>query len=331
MVTISIDGVNPQMTPVPRVPVGSNATMAATAATKGTVLLIGGTGYVGDVMRNRMRNAGYTVRLLTRSGSNNSRYENEGFQTAGGDITDTNSLVRALNGADMVINLVAVIKEKGDATFERMNYQGSVNVADAAKQTGVTRIIQMSANGADNLPDYPYFFTKWRAENYIKDLGLEWTIFRPSIIFGPGDKVHFVSQLADVVKMAPVIPVIGDGRSMFQMIHLSDVSDCFIKALDDPATIGQTYEIAGPDQMTYEQILDEITRTLGKRKPKVHVPVGLMKVAVTVMNPLPVIEPPVTIEQLKMLSLANTTDHNAAPDLTGHELTPFWGNIGYIL
>jgi NADH dehydrogenase len=307
--------------------------MAATengTSAKGTVLLIGGTGYVGDVMRNRMRDAGYTVRLLTRSSSNTSRYESEGFETVGGDVTDTNSIVRALDGADMVVNLVAVIKEKGDATFERMNHQGSVNVADAARQTGVTRLVQMSALGAGNMPDYPYHFNKWRAENYIKDLGLEYTIFRPSIIFGPGDKEQFVGQLADVVKMAPVIPVIGDGKSKFQPIHLNDVSDSFIKALDDRSTIDQTYELGGPDKMTYEDILDEIARTLGKNKRKIHMSPALMQIVVSIMTPLPVIEPPVTNQQLKMLKLDNTTDHNAAPDLVGQALTPLKGNIGYI-
>jgi NADH dehydrogenase len=293
-------------------------------AGKGTVLLIGGTGYVGDVMRNRMRDAGYAVRLLTRSASNNSRYEREGFQTVAGDITDTDSIVRALSGVD------TVIKEKGDATFEKMNYQGSVNVADAARQTGVTRMVQMSALGAGNMPEYPYHFNKWRAENYIKDLGLEYTIFRPSIIFGPGEKAQFVSQLADVVKMAPVIPVIGDGKSKFQPVHLNDVSDAFIKALDDRATIGQTYELGGPEKMTYEDILDEIARTLGKKKPKIHMPPALMQLAVSIMDPLPVIEAPVTKQQLNMLKLDNTTDHNAAPDLVGHELTPLRGNIDYI-
>ncbi len=304
--------------------------MAATANTKGRVLLIGGTGYVGDVLRNRMRDAGYKVRLLTRSASNNSRYEQQGFETASGNITDTDSIVRALDGVDTVVNLVAIIKEKGDVTFEKINYQGSVNVADAARQTGVTRLVQMSALGAGNVPDYPYHFNKWRAENYIKDLGLEWTIFRPSIIFGPGEKEQFVGQLARVVKLAPVIPVIGDGKSKFQPIHLNDVSDSFIKALDDPSTIGQTYELGGPEKMTYEDILDEIARTLGKNKRKIHLPPGLMQMAVGIMNPLPVIEPPVTTQQLKMLELDNTTDNNAAPDLVGHALTPLGGNIGYI-
>jgi uncharacterized protein YbjT (DUF2867 family) len=308
--------------------------MTATAndtSAKSTVLLVGGTGYVGDVMRNRLRDAGYSVKLLTRSAGNNGDLERQGFTPVLGDVTDADSIVRALEGVDAVINLVAVIKEKGNVTFERMNYQGSVNVANAARQAGVKRLIQMSALGAGNMPDYPYHFTKWRAENHIKDLGLDWTIFRPSIVFGPGDKEQFVGQLADVVKKAPIIPVIGDGKSKFQPIHLNDLSDAFIKALDDPeTTVGQTYDLGGPEKMTYEEILDEIASTLGKKKPKIHMPPALMQMAVTIMNPLPLIEPPVTNQQLKMLKLDNTTDHNAAYHLVDHDLTPLRGNIGYI-
>lgn len=297
---------------------------------KGTVLLIGGTGYVGDVMRNRIRDAGYTVRLMTRSEDSHARHRADGFQPVTGNVDRPDSLVRAMDGVDAIINLVAIIKEKGDVTFEKVNYQGSVNVANAARQSGVGRLIQMSALGAGNLPDFPYHFTKWRAENHIKDLDLEWTVFRPSIIFGPGEKEQFVTQLADVVKMAPLTPVIGDGKTMFQPIHLNDVADSFIRALDDPATTRHTYELGGPEQLSYEEMLDEISRTLGKKRPKVHVPPGLMNIAVSIMNPIPVIEPPVTRDQLKMLKIDNTTDANATPDLIGHAPTPFRGNIGYI-
>lgn len=295
-----------------------------------TVLLIGGTGYVGDAMRRRLRDAGRQVKLLVRSGDTAS-YERDGFTTAHGDITDTNSLVRAMDGVDAVINLVAVIREKGDATFERLNYQGSVNVVDAARQAGVGRIIQMSALGAGNLPDFPYHFTKWRAENYVKDAGLTWTIFRPSIVFGPGDKYQFLTALADVVKQAPVIPVVGDGRSRFQPVHLNDVSDAFERALSDPdTTAGQTYELGGPEVVTYEEILDEVALALGKKKPKVHVPVALMMPAAAVMGAIPFIEAPVTTEQLKMLKIDNTTENNAIPELTRRAPTPFRGNIGYL-
>lgn len=300
-----------------------------TPARPSSVLLIGGTGYVGDVMRFHLRAAGYAVRLLVRSG-NTAQHERDGFETTHGDITDRASLERAMEGADAVVNLVAIIKERGDATFERLNYQGTVNALGAARASGARRFLQMSALGAGDLPGYPYHYTKWRAENEVRDSGLDWTIFRPSIVFGPGGKEQFVTQLADVVRKAPVIPVVGKGTSRFQPVHLQDVAEAFARALADPATIGQTYDIGGPDILTYEEILDECAAALGRRKKKVHVPVGLMKPAAAVIGALPFVEPPVTTEQLKMLDLDNTTANNALPGLLGREPIPFRGNIGYI-
>lgn len=300
----------------------------APPAAASTVLLIGGTGYVGDRMRYVLRDAGYTVRLLSRSSGE--QHSREGFEIARGDITNRESLVSAMQGVDAVINLVALIKEKGDATFENINYKGSVNVTDAAKQAGVKRIIQMSALGAGDLPDHPYFYTKWRAENYVKDSGLDWTIFRPSIIFGPGEKMQFVAQMADLVKQAPVVPVVGDGNSRFQPIHLDDVSGSFARALGSSDTIGHTYEIAGPQVVTYEEIIDECAAALGKRKRKVHVPVGMMMPAAAVMGAVPFIEAPVTTDQLKMLKIDNVTNDNATPRLLDRDPIPFRGNISYI-
>jgi NADH dehydrogenase len=272
---------------------------------------------------------------MVRPASSPERYEREGFATTQGDVTDPISLTRALErvAPQAVINLVAVIKEQGKATFEEMNYRGTVHVVDAMRQTGVERILQMSALGAGNLPGFPYHYTKWKAENYVKGSGLVWTIFRPSIIFGPGEQVQFVSQLADVVKMklAPVVPVVGDGNSRFQPVHLDDVAAAFERALRDPATTArQIYELAGPEVLTYEEILDECARVLGANKRKLHIPVALMKPAATVMGAVPFIEAPVTTEQLKMLKLDNTTQQNALPTLIGRGGIPFRGNIDYI-
>lgn len=300
-----------------------------------SVLLIGGTGYVGDVMRQRLREAGHQVTLLVRPASSPERYEQQGFATVQGDVTDPVSLVRALGRVrpDAIINLVAVIKEQGKATFEEMNYRGTVHVVDAMRETGIDRILQMSALGAGNLPNYPYHYTKWKAENYVKDSGLKWTIFRPSIVFGPGEHVQFVSQLADVVKMklTPVLPVIGNGLSRFQPVHLDDVAAAYERALRDPATTaGQIYELAGPEVLTYEEILDECARVLNKHKPKLHVPVALMTPAAALLGAIPFIDAPVTTEQLKMLKLDNTTQQNAVPTLAGRPAIAFRGNIAYI-
>lgn len=305
---------------------------AVAASSPPTTLIIGGTGYVGEYLREVLQKAGIHLRLLLRSNRRQAELEHQGFEVALGDVNDVPALVRAMQGVDTVVNLVAIIKEQGEATFERINYQGTVNVVDAARQAGVRRIIQMSAIGAGDLPEYPYMYTKWRAENYVKESGLEWTIFRPSIIFGPSEsrQVHFISQLADVVAKAPVIPVVGDGTSTFQLIHLEDVSASFAAALEDPSTASRTFEIAGPDVLTYEQILDEIAAVLGKRKRKLHMPVRLMKVGMSVIDVLPRVEPPVTVDQLNMLALSNTTQHNAVEQLTGRPPKPARGNLDYI-
>lgn len=297
-----------------------------------TVLLAGGTGFVGEGLREEVRGAGHNVRLLVRSRRDAERYQSEGFQTALGDVLDAQSLVVALEGVDAVLNLVAIIKESGDATFERINYQGTANLVDAALQAGIERYVQMSALGAGNLPDFPYHYNKWRAENYVKDRLAEWTIIRPSIIFGESAEGHFqfVSQLADVVQSAPLIPVAGDGMSRFQPIHRDDVSAVFARALDDPGSNGQTYEIAGPEVVTYREILDEVARTLQVDKRKVNVPLALVRLGVMAMTPLPFIEAPVTLEQLKMLQIDNTTSKNAAPNLLDRPLKQFHGGLGFL-
>ena len=120
------------------------------------------------------------------------------------------------------------------------------------------------------------------------------------------------------------------GSSRFQPVHLDDVAAAYERALRDPATIGQIYELAGAEMLTYEEILDEAASVLGKQKPKVHVPVALMKPVAALMGIIPFIDAPVTTDQLKMLKLDNTTEQNAIPDLIGRPPIPFRGHIGYV-
>jgi NADH dehydrogenase len=306
--------------------------MSDNSAATRTVLLAGGTGFVGEGLRHALGSAGHTVRLLVRSRKDAERMEAMGFETALGNVLDAQSLVIAINGVDAVVNLVAVIEESGEATFERMNYQGTANLVDAARQAGVRRFIQMSALGAANLPAFPYRYTKWRAENYVQDRALDWTIFRPSIVFGESVERHIqlVGQLAAVVRAMPVIPVAGSGTTRFQPIHRDDVAACFARVIDEPASIGRTFEIAGPEVVTYREIVDEIADTLGTRKPRLRVPIPLVQVGVRVMDALPFMDPPVTIEQLKMLQIDNTTSANAARELLGRPPKPFRGNLDFL-
>ncbi len=301
--------------------------------TRGTVLIAGATGFVGERLREEVRDEGYIVRLLVRSREDAARYQAEGFETTLGDINDPQSLYVGMNGVDAVINLVAIIKESGDITFERMNYQGTVHLVDAARQASVKRFVQMSALDAANTPEYPYHYTKWRAENYVKDRIPLWTILQPSIIFGPSSEHHvqFASQLADVIRSpSPLIPVAGNGTARFQPIHTDDVATAFARTLGDRGAYGQTYELGGSQVLSYREIVDEIAKTLGVRKPKVNIPIPLIRLGVKLMSPLPFIEPPVTEEQLAMLVLENFTENSATPDLIGREPRPFTGGLDFL-
>jgi NADH dehydrogenase len=247
-----------------------------------------------------------------------------------GDLTDPVSLDGATRGCDVVVNLVAIIKEHGRATFDNVIRQGTINLLMEAQKTKPRRFVQMSALGARHDIAYPYLNAKWHAEQAVKEYGVPFTIFRPSVIFGPGDE--FINELADLVRKAPVIPVVGSGQSKFQPVFVKDVADAFVAAIDDPTAENKTFELGGPDILTYGEMLEIIAQRLGVSKRKVHVPVGLMKLVVAAASPLPAaLQPPVTSEQLKMLALDNCTDRSATAELIGREPASLRDHIDYIV
>lgn len=277
------------------------------------ILITGATGYVGTHLVQRLRERGEPLRALVRDEKAAARARGAGMDAPIGDVTDPESLRRAMEGVRTVIHLVAIITEKHD-TFERNIAQGTRNMVAAAKMAGVTRFLHMSANGAQDNPRYPYLRAKWQAEQAVIGSGIPYSILRPSLIFGEGDQ--FFNTLAGVVRLNPVVPVVGDGTSMFQPIWVEDVCSCFVKMLDDDAYLGKACAVGGPEQLSYEDLLDIIMRVLGKRKPKLHVPVALMKPLAALMEKvLP--SPPVTPAQLDLLELDNTTAPNPLPELFG--------------
>jgi uncharacterized protein YbjT (DUF2867 family) len=296
-------------------------------AVTGRVFIAGGTGFVGSNLLAALGDR--PVRLLVRSGERPQR-AGANVEVVKGDVTDAATLRSTLDGCEAVINLVAIIKEQGKATFDGVIRGGTENLVNEASRAGVPRFVLMSAMGAMDDARYPYMQAKWRAEQLVKQSGMGWTIFRPSVIFGPGDE--FINTLAKLVRMAPVIPVVGDGKSKFQPVSVKEVAQAFVTALDDPKAIGNTYELGGPDILEYEQMLDIIAQKLGKRKPKAHVPVGLMKPVVKLSKPLPAaLRPPVTEEQLKMLALDNCTNQSATSKLIGRQPLRLKDGIDYIV
>jgi uncharacterized protein YbjT (DUF2867 family) len=290
-----------------------------------TILITGGTGFVGSELRKHLE--GRRIRLLARDP--NSVDAEAGTELVAGDILQPETLAPAMDGVDTVIHLVAIIEESGSSTFDRVIRQGTENVVRSASSAGIKRFINMSAMGAQANPAFPYLNAKWQAEEAVRSSGIPFTIFRPSVIFGPGD--GFINVLADLVRKAPVIPVVGQGTSKFHPVAVADVADAFRAALDDPGSVGETYELGGGAIYTYEQMLDAIAAELGKSKRKVHVPVGLMKSVVALSGPLPKsLRPPVTREQLNMLSLDNCTDRSATERLIQRAPVSLVDGIGYI-
>jgi NADH dehydrogenase len=294
----------------------------------GRIFITGATGYVGGNLRKAL--AGRPLRLLVRDPGRAEGLRSGDVELVRGDVADAASLRGAMDGCEAVVHLVGIIAEEGGATFDGVIRAGTEHVVAEAQRAVVKRLVHMSALGARDDPRFPYMRAKHRAEEAVRASGIPWTIFRPSVIFGPGDE--FINALAGLVKTFPVVPMVGDGRSRFMPVAVGEVAEAFRRALDDPATVGQTFELGGAKAYTYEEMLDVIAAKLGKRKRKVHVPVGLMMPVVKLSKPLPkAIRPPVTEEQLKMLALDNSTEHSATARLIGREPLRLEDGIDYIL
>jgi len=261
------------------------------------IFIAGGTGFVGKHVCRLLRERGHELRLLVhrRGGASES-----GIKHIEGDVARVESFAVELSDCDAAINLVGIIREfpfRG-ITFEKLHIQATENVLEAARRAGVGRYLQMSALGSRPGAVSAYHQTKWRAEESVRGSGLKWTIFRPSLIFGPHDA--FINMLASQLRLAPVMPVIGSGSYRLQPIHADDVARCFALALEMPETIGRTYDLCGSDRLSYEALLDMIAAALGRSAPwKPHIPLALMKLVIPFMQKIP--QFPITMDQLQML------------------------------
>jgi len=268
------------------------------------IFISGGTGFVGGHLRRELLGRGHDLRLLVHKRGPDGE---SGVEQIEGDVTRPETLVQALNGCDAAINLVGIIREfpsKG-MTFERLHVQATANLLEAAGKAGIGRYLQMSALGTRAEAVSGYHRTKFRAEELVRASTLSWTIMRPSLIYGPRDA--FVNMLAGQLRLAPIMPVIGDGRYRLQPIHADDVARCFALALEMPETTGQIYELCGNDRMSYNDLLDAVADAMGKPKPlKPQAPLGLMKMIIPIMQHLPPF--PITMDQLQMLLEENICD-----------------------
>jgi uncharacterized protein YbjT (DUF2867 family) len=262
------------------------------------ILVTGGTGFIGPKVVHALRAAGREVRCLVRRPARAVTLKTWGCELATGNVTDPESLKKAVAGCDTVVHLVAIIAGT-PADFDRVMIGATENLLASAKEAGVARFVLMSALGtSDETKDLvPYYGAKWEMEQATKASGLEHVIFRPSFVFGRDGGVLplFIRQ----VRWSPVTPVVGDGERRLQPVWVEDVAAYFAKAVDLPAAANRTFELGGPDRVTWNELYTRIARTLGKRRPQLHLPVRLMRVGATAAELLP--RPPITRDQLAML------------------------------
>ena len=284
------------------------------------ILVTGATGFVGSHLVKRLRKEGLKVRALTRTPAKAQSLADLGAEVVPGEIDDPASLEAAAQGCDRVIHLVGIIQEGRGFTFRSVHVEGTRNVLDAAKKAGIGHFVYQSAVGSREGAKSQYHRTKWEAENLVRASGIPYTILRPSLIYGPGDL--FTIRLAEMIKLSPVLPVIGTGRSKIQPIFIDDVVECLRKIVTSESFINKIYEIGGPDELTYEEVTKAIARAMGVDRPVVHMPLFFMRtmamVAETVLS-----KPPVTTDQLIMLQEDNVCSLRDIREVFGVEPVKF--------
>ena len=262
------------------------------------ILVTGGTGFIGPKVVHALRAEERDVRCLVRRPSKAGTLKSWGCELAEGDVTDAASLRAALEGCDAVVHLVSIITGS-KADFRRVMTEGTQNLAAAAQAAGVRRFVLMSALGVSEQTRalVPYYESKWEMEQAVQASGLEHVIFRPSFVFGRdgGALPLFVKQ----VRWSPVTPVIGSGERRLQPIWVEDVAAFFAAAIDLPAAANRTFELGGPDRVTWNELYQRIALTLGKRRARMHVPVSVARAGARVVERLP--RAPLTRDQLTML------------------------------
>ena len=275
-----------------------------------TVLVTGGTGFIGPHVVHALRARETPVRALVRDPARTTRLAAWGVELAAGDVTDPVSLNTACEGVDAVVHLVAIIRGR-PVDFQRVMEEGTRNVVSAAQEAGVRRFVLASALGLDDRSKdaVPYFKAKWEMERAVRESGLEHVIFRPSFVFGRDGGV--LPTFVRLARYAPVTPIIGPGRQRLQPIWVEDLAEYYAVAITEPAATNRTFELGGPDAVSWNEFWERLKGVLGFRRPSMHIPFTAMRLQAALTERLP--GAPVTRDQLTMLGLGDNvvTDPSA--------------------
>lgn len=294
------------------------------------VAIIGGSGFVGGYIVDELFKQGHDVSALVRPGSEHKVRHSAAVRIVSGSIDSTASIEDLIAGCDAVIYCVGILREfpKKGITYESTQFDGVASTVDAALQNGVRRFLLMSANGV-KIPGTRYQETKKRAEDRVLASDLDATIFRPSVIFGdPRGQMEFATQLFQDMVEKP-IPAVGffsglspvSGAIVMSPVQVEDVASAFVNSLTDDSTVGESYNLGGPEILSWTEMIRRIATATGRKKWIIPLPIALMKLAATLFDWLPFF--PVTKDQLTMLAEGNTANPDVIESLIGKSPSPF--------
>ena len=291
------------------------------------VLVTGATGFLGRRVVPELLARRHQVRCLVHSPGRERLFDHREVEIHYGSVLNPESLGPAMHGVQSVVHLVGIIRTGRGSSFDRVHRQGTAIVAEAAKEAGAREIIYVSAMGATSDPKYPYLHSKRQAELQVTSSGMGYTILRPSVIFGEGDE--FMTALAGLVRLGPVVPVIGSGRNRMQPVAVEDVARCVADSVGNSLVKGRTINLGGPHRLSYNDLLEEVALAMGRRLRLAHIPTALAWPAVALLqNVLP--RPPVTTAQLRMLGIRNVAEGPDMEQAFGFTPKTLRGNIDYV-
>jgi len=275
------------------------------------ILVTGGNGYLGSHITRRLVDNDHQVRVLIRNpelARQEKRLSGLELEWVAGDVTKPDTLAGAIEGVGTVIHTVAIAVEKGSTTYESVNYQGTVNVVEASRQAGVSQFINISQLGAKSDLPYRFLASKGMAQEYVAASDLNWTAFRPSVIWGPEDE--FANTFAKLVPFSPIIYPIVDKQAQFEPVWVEDVSNAVVSSINNPAVSRKEFELGGPEILSLEEIEERTLEAVGAKRKLVPVPPSFIRLIVTLMEKI-LPNPPVTRSLLELLAVSNVTSSNA--------------------
>jgi len=277
------------------------------------VTVFGGSGFLGRHVVRALAQRQYRIRVAVRRPELCGHLRPMGrvgqIHAVQANLRYPDSVAAAVRDADIVVNLVGILFERGRQRFDAVQAEGAEVVAQAAKTAGA-RLVHVSAIGADADSPSRYAQSKAEGERLVAAALPESTIMRPSIVFGPED--DFFNRFAALARLAPALPLPGGGHTRFQPVFAGDVGEAIAKAVDGDAKPGAIYELGGPDVRTFKELMEFILHTIGRRRLLLPVPFGVLKLQAAFAQFLP--KPPITPDQVELLRADNVVSAAARSD-----------------